>query len=331
MSLDRDLLPGLLAWQLGFLTHEALVTGTRTWAADRDKSLAQVLAEQGVLPAPRSALLEALAREVPDWGPGQCLEAARSLSPLLDELRQVVTPAGAVPPTLSTCLVPIPDPHSTRVVSEAAPPAGTGTTGVGTSSDRRFLIVRLIGRGGIGEVFVARDEELRRDVALKQIQGQHAADPRSRARFLREAEVTGGLEHPGIVPVHGLGTGPDGRPFYAMRLIRGEDLEGVLHRFHQSRKSGRKPSEQAPELRKLLRSFLDVCNAVEYAHSRGVIHRDLKPANVMIGPYGETLVVDWGLAKTLGDREASDSSLVPVLAPQGWRRYRARRWGPRPT
>jgi len=319
MSLDRDLLPGLLAWQLGFLTHEALVTGTRTWAADRDKSLAQVLAEQGVLPAPRSALLEALAREVPDWGPGQCLEAARSLSPLLDELRQVVTPAGAVPPTLSTCLVPIPDPHSTRVVSEAAPPAGTGTTGVGTSSDRRFLIVRLIGRGGIGEVFVARDEELRRDVALKQIQGQHAADPRSRARFLREAEVTGGLEHPGIVPVHGLGTGPDGRPFYAMRLIRGHTLKEGIERFHQTDWKGRPEGERTLAFRELLDRFLDLCNAMAYAHSKGVLHRDLKPGNVMLGKYGETLVVDWGLAKVMdqADTDTIESRLAVSAGDSG--------------
>ena len=125
---------------------------------------------------------------------------------------------------------------------------------------------------------------------------------------MREAEITGRLEHPGIVPVYGLGRYPDGRPFYAMRFIQGENLKEAIERFHEAEASGRDPGERILALRKLLRRFLDVCNAVDYAHSRGVLHRDLKPANIMLGPYGETLVVDWGLAKpSIGPTRRSPS------------------------
>jgi serine/threonine-protein kinase len=162
-------------------------------------------------------------------------------------------------------------------------------------------------------VFVARDEELGREVALKEIQERYADDPHSRARFLLEAEVTGRLEHPGVVPVYGLGTYPDGRPYYAMRLIKGESLEEAVTRFHKG-KAALPTGERALRLRQLLGRFVAVCQAVAYAHSRGALHRDLKPANVMVGKYGETLVVDWGLAKVL-DRAGggSEGELRPGL------------------
>src|SRR5262249_51106919 len=117
-------------------------------------------------------------------------------------------------------------------------------------------------------------------------------------RFELEARITGGLEHPGIVPVHGLGYDAEGRPFYAMRLIRGETLRDAIARHHRS-----SPDYSRPP-RDLLTRFVTVCNTLAYAHSRGVIHRDLKPANVLLGPFGETLVVDWGLAKVLDTAEA---------------------------
>src|SRR5207253_755151 len=169
--------------------------------------------------------------------------------------------------------------------------------------------------GGLGKVSVARDEELHREVALKEIKDHHADNPDSRARFLLEAEVTGGLEHPGIVPVYGLGSYADGRPFYAMRFIKGDSLKEAIERFHRAEKSGSDPGERALELRKLLGRFLDVCNAIAYAHSRAVLHRDLKPGNIMLGQYGETLVVDWGLAKPLDRLEPVADSGEVMLRP----------------
>ena len=164
----------------------------------------------------------------------------------------------------------------------------------------RFRVLRPLAAGGLGKVSIARDLELNREVALKELLDRHADDPNSRARFLQEAEITGRLEHPGVVPIYGLGQYADGRPFYVMRFIRGDSLAQAIVRFHREASSGwTAPSDQL-QLRRLLARMIDVCNAVEYAHSRGVLHRDLKPGNVMLGAYGETLVVDWGLAKPLG-------------------------------
>jgi serine/threonine-protein kinase len=192
--------------------------------------------------------------------------------------------------------------------TDIKPPSGAGAASgggrvtakpPGSPLTSRYRVMRPHARGGLGEVFVAIDEELQREVALKEIQPRHADHPESRTRFLLEAEVTGGLEHPGIVPVYGLGSYQDGRPYYAMRFIRGESLRKAVESHHTTKDAGHDPGRRELELRQLLRRFLDVCNAIHYAHCRGVLHRDLKPDNVMLGDFGETLVVDWGLAKTM--------------------------------
>ena len=144
--------------------------------------------------------------------------------------------------------------------------------------------------------------------------------PKAWPRFLLEAEVTGRLEHPGIVPVYGLGTSSDGRPYYAMRFVRGESLkEAISHLHHGETEAGTQPVGIGRwNCASCWHGFCDVCNAMEYAHSRGVIHRDLKPSNVLLGPYGETLVVDWGLAKIVGrpdpNAPATEATLKPASA-----------------
>ena len=205
------------------------------------------------------------------------------------------------------------------------------------SDGQRFRVLRPHASGGLGAVFVALDEELHREVALKQILDSHADDPVSRQRFLLEAEITGGLEHPGIVPVYGLGTYDDGRPYYAMRFIKGDSLKDAIEQFHADGGLKNDPGRRSLELRTLLRRFTDVCNAIDYAHSRGVLHRDIEPGNVIVGRHGETLVVDWGLAKATGQadpapRPAPDAE-VPILASarDRPRRYRAVSWARRPT
>jgi serine/threonine protein kinase len=133
-------------------------------------------------------------------------------------------------------------------------------------------------------------------VAIKEILPRNASNADAQARFLAEARVTGALEHPGIVPVYALGEFADHRPFYVMRLIRGQSLEEAIRRFHASPRSR---AEYVRDLRPLVRHLIDACNAIAYAHNRGVLHRDIKPLNIMLGKFGETLVVDWGLAKPM--------------------------------
>lgn len=205
-------------------------------------------------------------------------------------------------------------PHGHEPAGHESDPYATLSTASGEARpvSSRFRVLRPHARGGLGEVYLARDEELHREVALKEIQPDHADDPLSRARFVLEAEITGRLEHPGVVPVYSFGAYADGRPFYAMRLIKGVSFTEAIERFHAEATGGRFRSR---EFRGLLGRLIDVCNALEYAHSRGVLHRDLKPDNVMLGKYGETLVVDWGLAKILNRPDAHARGDEPTLQP----------------
>ncbi len=197
------------------------------------------------------------------------------------------------------------------------PPVRSAAPAIRTAASLRYSRLTLHAQGGLGLVYQARDEEIGRTVALKEMQEGCADHAGSRARFLFEAEVTGNLEHPGIVPVYGLGCYPDGRPYYAMRFVHGASLEQEIKRFHEADRPGRDPSERALALRGLLRKFVDVCNAVAYAHSRGVVHRDLKPANVMLGKFGETLVVDWGLARLFREGEPGEAETIRPLSAAG--------------
>lgn len=151
-------------------------------------------------------------------------------------------------------------------------------------SSTKYTFVKELGRGGMGAVYLAEDRELNRLVAVKVLNTPDVTDDLCR-RMIREAQIIAGLEHPGIVPVHDVGTLPDGRIFYAMKFVRGHRLDEY--------------ATQGASLRDRLRKFQAVCDAVAFAHAHGVIHRDLKPQNIMIGSFGEVLVLDWGVAKVL--------------------------------
>jgi len=186
-------------------------------------------------------------------------------------------------------------------VQDVANDHGGGNVESGEAA--RYRIVRQHARGGLGEVFVAEDLELHRIVALKRIRDRFADDETARARFMLEAEVTGKLEHPGIVPVYGLGEYANGRPFYSMRFIQGQRFADAITELHATHDQPQSPVDTSLKLRVLLQHFISVCHSIMYAHSRGVLHRDIKPENILLGKYGETLVVDWGLAKVLGERD----------------------------
>jgi serine/threonine-protein kinase len=166
----------------------------------------------------------------------------------------------------------------------------------------RYTLTRLHATGGIGQVWLARDAELGRDVALKELRPERACSAAHQARFLREARVTGQLEHPGVVPVYELARTADGRrPYYTMRFVRGRTLAEAARAYHDRRRAGR---AEPLDLLALLNAFVTICNTVAYAHSRGVLHRDLKGQNVVLGDFGEVVVLDWGLAKQVGRPEA---------------------------
>ncbi|HEU4955438.1 MAG TPA: serine/threonine-protein kinase [Gemmatimonadales bacterium] len=152
----------------------------------------------------------------------------------------------------------------------------------------RYELREPVGQGGMGTVYRAFDRTLEREVAIKVLR-PGVGDPGTAARLEREARILARLEHPGIVPVHDAGTLPDGRIYYVMKLVRGERMERVA---------------QAVPTSELLRLFLRICETVGFAHAQGIVHRDLKPSNVMVGSFGEVLVLDWGIARVTRDPEA---------------------------
>ncbi|MGH7137318.1 MAG: serine/threonine-protein kinase, partial [Pirellulales bacterium] len=298
MNYDREILFGIVASQAGFVSREELLAAVREWPVAQHESLSDWLVARGRLGEEQRGLVHQLVEQrLKDGGDAaDCLAAMENAEPLLAELEQLTGRLRGL--TLAGGDATLPE--AQRPADESPEKSST----VGTpSAELRFTLLRPHAHGGLGEVYVAHDAELKREVALKRIRDARLDTPENRARFILEAEVTGGLEHPGIVPVYSLGTSDDGRPFYAMRFIKGESLKQAIGRYHQSGEAGRGEGPRLLELRKLLARFIDVCNAIEYAHSRGVLHRDLKPDNIMLGAYGETLVVDWGLAKPIGAQE----------------------------
>ena len=153
-------------------------------------------------------------------------------------------------------------------------------------------------------MLAARQEELGRLVALKRIRPERLHEA-ARKRFLREAEITARLQHPGIVPIYGLGQNEDG-PFYTMPLIEGQTLQEAIDEYHGDQFLSHDTGRRSLRFCALLQKFATVCDAVAYAHGQGVVHRDLKPSNIMLGRYGETLVMDWGLAKAFGSEDPND-------------------------
>ncbi|MGH8585804.1 MAG: serine/threonine-protein kinase [Gammaproteobacteria bacterium] len=177
-----------------------------------------------------------------------------------------------------------------------------------SASPSTIPCVARSGPGASGACSFGFDERIGREVAIKEMHADaESMDPRIHARFLREAQITGRLEHPGIVPVYDLGTTAEGSPFYVMRLVRGDTLSKAL----AACTAGRAEAQLAKRLQ-LLGTFIDICEAMAYAHSRGVVHRDLKPGNVVLGAFGETILLDWGLAKLAAEADAAAAGTVRI-------------------
>jgi serine/threonine protein kinase/WD40 repeat protein len=296
---QKHLLFALLACQNELITKSQLTAAFSVWLSDRSKGLDRILVDQGALDSAQRSVLDSLVNlHLAKHGDlAESLAQLSSMDGVVQELQSMVAPelAETMPPEFSEFATSL---HLSKSQTNASPTKPT-------TRDDRFRIIRHHANGGLGVVHVAEDQQLRREVALKQIRSDCADSDAYRTKFIQEAEVTGQLEHPGIVPVYGLGTDASGRPYYAMRFIKGEELKVRIQDFHLGRKKKTQPFD-CPELRSLLRRFTDVCNAIDYAHDRGVLHRDLKPGNVMLGKHGETLVVDWGLAKPMKQPAEAD-------------------------
>jgi serine/threonine protein kinase/formylglycine-generating enzyme required for sulfatase activity len=221
----------------------------------------------------------------------------------------ITIPQRAVTKRKASMEVTIPQRMPTR--SNVQKIASTGTPSAQPSSADeasthcKYTLVKEIARGGMGQIYFGEDPQLERQVAVKVSSiSEDGEDP----RFSKEAKVLAQLAHPNIVPIHNIGVDTQGRPFYSMKLVKGRTLQAVLNLIRDGDAAALKDYPRAT----LLTIFRKVCDAMMFAHSKGILHRDLKPENIMVGEYGEVLVMDWGLAKVLGEREDTVSTVSRV-------------------
>ena len=279
------------------IDSEQFVEICSTWAGHKDLTLAELLVSRRWIDDEDRAAIEHLVTLKLRKHGG---DTSASLAAVLDNLARCA-------------LSQVADSEIQRSLNELTSTEATAPTSAVTheKGDRgRYSLKHLHARGGIGQVWLAYDADLHRDVALKELRPEQVNNPTALDRFLDEARITGQLEHPGAVPVYELiRQSPDHSPFYTMRFINGQTLAEAARAHHRKRVDG-----QADPLDfvTLLNAFVAVCNTVAYAHSRGIVHRDLKGQNVVLGSFGEVVVLDWGLAKVLGQ---AVSKTDPFLDP----------------
>ena len=211
-----------------------------------------------------------------------------------------------------------PDPARTLAEHEAPTVLGAGKAAPNPASapavpDFHYVLLGLAGKGGMGTVHAAKDTELLRRVALKQLSPEADAHASARSRFLREVQITAQLDHPNIVPVYALEVAPGGTPAYTMKFVEGKTFHALLNEAREFFESGKRPDETRT-LAARIEHFLKVCDAVGYAHDKGVIHRDLKPANLMLGRHNEVYVMDWGLCRALRQPEEAPADRSVVMS-----------------
>ena len=297
---DQNLLFAVLALIESVIDRDQFARAYSEWISRKDAEFADILAEKGWLrPDDRLKVEQAMRRH-----------RSRYVEETQSTLADGEAIAGDPKPETLGFVAAAPD-ETTDVPLGGS--RGQEFCGLGVPNTQRYKFVRLHGEGGVGRVWLVRDERLGREVALKELNPSKARDPSALTRFIDEARVTGQLQHPGIAPVYELSQHqPEGRPFYTMRFLRGKTLTQAVEDFHRRRLAG---SSLPVELRELLGAFLSVCQVIAYAHSLGVLHRDLKGQNVVIGDFGEAMVVDWGLAKVVSeDMRGADRAESPSPA-----------------
>lgn len=284
---DSNLLFGVIAMQSGLIDMRQFVDACTLWASHKVSSLADVLVHQGwIVDEDRQHVEYLLQRRLKKQGGN----ARASLASVPADVQEVLKSLG------DDAIRALPDAAGARIdVTVDVPFPET------SSSGDRVTLKGLHSSGGMGQVWVAYDRVLGREIALKELRADRADSIRSRERFHREAQLTGQLEHPGIVPVYEFHNDEAGhRCYYTMRFVRGRTLTEVIRQYHEQRRVEQKAGLNS-ELLALLNVFVSICQTIAYAHSRNVIHRDLKGDNVILGDFGEVIVLDWGLAKRLDE------------------------------
>ena len=297
MDTERNLLFGVVALQCGAVDADGLAETCAAWATEPTLPLADLMVDRGLMTVEqRTQLEETVARELASHGGDSHATLAATVNGRSLEALGGAAVSGTMP-TLPTMPAPPPeyqpgDGQGGHVV--------LGQLSPGEHEPReRYTLTHLHAKGGMGRVWLARDGSLGRQIALKELRPDQADNSIVCSRFLYEAKITAQLEHPGIVPVYELGEGD--APYYTMRFVRGRTLSEAIRAYHKKRTAGEADSVG---LVNLLTNFVSVCHAVAYAHSRGIIHRDLKGQNVVLGDFGEVIVLDWGLAKRVGPDQA---------------------------
>ncbi len=290
MSAERQLLFAVLAFESELLDLAQLTSACRAWAEDKSKLLSDLLVERGWLTLKNREFIDELVDRKLAKHQHDSRVTLNSLvrGDVCDAIQQVddseIRQSLGRWPASDLKLI------ETLVEPSFSP----------EELPMRYSWIKEIAKGGLGRVWLARDNHLAREVALKELRGERAAAAGDQAvrQLLKEAQITGQLQHPNIVPVYEMHYGS--RPFYVMKLVKGETLTKAIRRHHQQRRDGRRDPLSLPLL---LNAFVKICDALEYAHARGIIHRDLKPDNISLGDYGEVIVLDWGLAKLVGGLE----------------------------
>ena len=303
MNIHNDLLFGLFAFQSGAVEADRLAETCAQSPRDGAISLADRLVERGGLTLEQKKQIESLVAEElkHHGGDAEAALAATMDGRFLETIREASAAPGSEMAQMARALSPA---AAHEILRSLRPP--------GEEASSRYTRTHLHAKGGMGQVWVARDKSLGREIALKELRADQKDNAVILSRFLYEARITAQLEHPGIVPVYELGGGPV--PFYTMRFVKGRTLSAAARTYHQERQAG---TGDSLTLVNLLNAFVGVCHAVAYAHSRGVIHRDLKGQNVVLGDFGEVIVLDWGIAKEIGPSvpaaPAPGSEVAPTL------------------
>jgi len=298
MNTDQNLLFGVLALELELIDVQQFAELCCTWAAHKEKGLAELLVERNWISAEERSEVQRL--------------MDRKLHRKQGDVRQALSDAAG--PQLRDVMRGVGDAAVEQTLSQLEPVPGfvrvSETAELAQGEISHYTLSRVQDQGGLGRVWLAFDKNLCRDVALKEIRPDKQPTDQSLRRFVREAQITGQLEHPNIVPVYELARDQDRTyPFYTMRFVHGQSLGDAIEAYHKQRRAG---AAAGLEFRRLLQAVVNVCHAIAYAHSRRVIHRDLKPSNVMLGKYGEVIVLDWGLAKLLDRPEELPQEEQPV-------------------